>query len=317
MKKQFDLNSGLSLAEVMIGLGLLSGFVLMTTQYSDIVRKQLNITNTATDVIIDKSFAVKMINSELSASGPSFNFGKQPIAPPNQINDFWTMTATNKGSREIKLQSDGQCIEFISVDNGKYMDNGIMVRRKTLVASPSFFFKEKASSTDATTYDSDKILALLAANQLNNPNQVVKLSGMVPYLVGNDPDAFYSEYGILLIAPAKIDTTYATYPLPKLNSTCSNAKNSIEAFLRCLPSPGGGSSVVFITPVNHITYCLKRDIKEGGYRLIKKHNSIERILASRVDNFSVIRKDSTLPMTAIKLEFCKLTTTKLYCKPGG
>ena len=315
---------GLSLVELLIGSAMVSGIVLVTYSLQKNVTTQLVNIGEQADIIFDQAGAIRAITEDLSFSDPSFNFVNSEFAA-NQRDDFWTVTDEDLGPRSIDLDLNN-CIKFFAIDKSKTLNTvtGKIDRKGTLLVRPSYFYNNRTLMTDPLVYNSSKISSLLNDNLLAISGQFIKISGMVPIFESGASQNYYRDYSLLLqvgsgasvsVVPASASAiSFYRNPNP-VGSGCTQNNADLDQFLRCLPTPGGGSTSFYVTPIIPITYCFtKSSNRERGYELFRKKGSRNILIASGVEYLKFTRKNSNNPIVNFDLKFCKLHASSGICK---
>lgn len=307
-------NKGLSLIELMISGGILSAIVLVTLDVSKNITKEIVNVGERSDVVLDYAGVFKIVNDDVLNSVPSFNYLKS-IKINNQSIDFWTLWDQNNGSRAIEIKQSKSCFSLLAIDISKTIDinTGTMSRLQTLLPNPAFFYNSRSTMSDPLVYNSTKLKQLLKDNNLDSKDQLLKISGMMPEY---DNAGFYKDYGMIL----KVDSNGNPIPNPNIipayspPTNCNFVLNSVDKFLKCLPSPGGGVSNFYITPVNYITYCLQTVKDKKGLGLFRKKDNSESMIATNLKSIKLSRSLSSNPIINIEINFCDITDQTAVCK---
>lgn len=310
--------------EMVVAGSMLSGIVLITYTLQKNVQTQLVNIGEQTEIILDQAGAVRAINDDLSFSDPSFNYVNSGLGVTNQRDDFWTVTDADLGARTQELRTTSRCLNFFSVDKSKTLNTatGAIVRKNTLLVKPSYFYNNRTVMTAPLVYNSSKMPTLLNDNKLAIPDQYIKVSGMVPVFVSGTGNNYYRDYSLLLKVGTGGTTTVigpGSSPIPfypnPMTGSCSSNNSNLDQFLRCLPTPGGGSTSFFVTPIVPISYCLKRSTSgDRGYQLYRKKGTTNILIASGVEYLKLTRLNSNNPIINIDLHFCSLHAQSGVCK---
>jgi len=311
----FNNSRGVSLLELMIGGALVGGIVMITVSLSKSMTEEIAKVDERADVVMDQAGVTKSISDDVLNSVPAYNFLKSQTATTNQGDDFWTMWVQSDTPKTLKIDANGKCLSILSLDNSKIYDltAGTVTQKKTLLATPSYFYNPRTSMTSPLVFDSAKLNNLLIANKLNISGQLFKLSGMMPV---HDTAGFYKDYGIILKLNAsgryvEDTTSVATYSAP---TTCTSTTTSLDNFLRCLPSPGGGTVNLYITPVLSIKYCLKTgNGQTKGFDLYRTKNGRETLVGNRLKSVELLRTKLSNPIININLAFCQINDKSSAC----
>lgn len=304
---------GINLLELVIGAALVSGIVLITSDLSKNISAELVKVDERTDVILDQAGVSRSITDDILSSVPSYNYLKTPGTSQSQ--DFWTMWEEDSGERTLEIKENNSCFSVLAIDNSKYIDTttGLLARKKTLLAAPAFFYKPRTSMSSPLVFDGSKLDQLLKDNKLDTKGQMLRLSGMMPIY---DLGGYYKDYGIILKIDAdgkyvEDNSIVPTYSPP---TTCTGTDTKLDDFLRCLPSPGGGAVNLYITPVNYITYCLRKGGKQyNGFGLHRKKNDQESLIATKMKSIKLQRSKSSNPIINIQLGFCRINDKDPIC----
>jgi len=135
---------------------------------------------------------------------------------------------------------------------------------------------------------------------------------MVPLYDSHD---FYKDYSLLMQIDSNgyFKENYSlvkTYPPP---SDCADTDRNLDNFLRCLPSPGGGVTNVFFTPVQVIKYCTLKEARQKGLILTRSKNDSENHIASNLKYVRFIRPNATSPLITIDFAQCKPNDLSAEC----
>lgn len=299
----------------MIGGALVSGIVMITVNLSKSMTEEISKVDERADVVMDQAAVTRSISDDVLNAVPAYNFLKSQTATSSQGNDFWTMWIQNDTPKTLKIDANGRCLSLLSLDNSKIYDlvAGTVTQKKTLLATPSYFYNPRTSMSSPLVFNGDKLNNLLRDNKLNISGQLFKLSGMMPVY---DNGGFYKDYGIILKLNASgryVEDTasVATYSAP---TACSSTTTSLDNFLRCLPSPGGGTVNIYISPVLSIKYCLKTgNGQTKGFDLYRTKNGRETLVGNRVKSVELLRTKSSNPIININLAFCQVNDRSLAC----
>jgi hypothetical protein len=328
MKKLFTSKSGFTIVEVVLASAMVTGIVLLIFQFQKNVKTQLVNIGEQTDIIFDQAGAIRAISDDVSFSDPSFNYVNSGLG--SQESDFFTVTEKDSGERvlELKTISSSSCIKFFSVDKSKTLNTvtGGITRKNTMLISPSYFYNPRVIMTAPLVYNSTKITTLLGANQLLVSGQYIKVAGMSPVFESGMSVNYFRDYSLLfkVNSSSGLDILSSStspvpfYPNPAGNAVagqCLQNNTSLDNFLRCLPTPGGGATNFFIIPVVPITYCLKaHGAGERGYQLYRKKGSTDLLIASGVEYLKLTRRKTSSPIVDIDLKFCHTKAVSGICK---
>ncbi|NOT80617.1 MAG: prepilin-type N-terminal cleavage/methylation domain-containing protein [Bacteriovoracaceae bacterium] len=312
-KHTFLGRKGFSLMELMITTGIFSAIVLVTLDVSKNITKEITNINERADVVLDYAGVFKIVNDDVLNSVPSFNY-LNSTKQQNQGNDFWTVWDQDSGARSLTIKKDQSCFSVLVIDISKTIDinNGTFTRLQTLLPNPSYFYKPRTSMSDPLIYDSTKLKQLLEDNNLNFEDQLLKISGMMPVYSNG---GYYKDYGIIL----KVDSN--GNPIPNANiiptysppTSCNGVLSSVDKFLRCLPTPSGGVSNFYITPVEYISYCLRKNNDKKGLELYRKKDNSENLIATNLKSIKLVRSISSNPIINIEINFCEPNDNSGVC----
>ena len=325
MRRFFNNHSGFTIVEVVIAAALVGGVVLLVFQFEKNVKTQLVNIGEQSDIIFDQAGALRAINDDLSFSDPSFNYVRNNLGN-SQADDFFTITELDKGERVLELQSvsPSSCIKFFSIDKSKTLNtvSGTIMRKNSLLITPNYFYNPRSIMTAPLVYNATKLNSLLSSNQLLIPGQFIKVSGMGPTFVSSPGGGYYTDYSLLFKIgnTSSIDTVNSSaspvsFYLNSSEGLCTQNNSSFDQYLRCLPTPGGGSTNFYITPVIPITYCLKAAAAgERGFQLYRSKGNTNLLIASNVEYLKLSRKKSNNPIINVDLKFCSLKAKSGICK---
>jgi hypothetical protein len=306
------LNSkGISLVELMITAGLASGIILITLNLSQKVSEEILNSEERADILLDETGVNKILNEDAMSSVPSFGFLKSADKTSAQGDDFWTIWQSDSViERSLEIDNADECLSMLVVDRSRVLIDGELSIKQTLVASPAYFFNTRKKMTDPVVYSSGKLEDLLSLNHLNVEGQFMKLSAMMPvYALSSMTMGHYQDYGVIVklkSSKAVVVESVPQYSSPLATSvpTCSHSNTNIETFLRCLPSPGGGTINFYITPVQSINYCFKKTVGRYGFDLYRSVNSVEHLIGSHLASVKLTRLH-TSPIINININFCR------------
>ena len=314
-KKLFHNTLGVSLIELSISIGL-SGIIIYGVMFiSTTVTQRMRDLDRKTEPIIDEAFSKIVIMDDLLYSTPSFNFLDVRTKFVDETNDiakciptppkanFWLVTEKDYCKPlQIILEKAGDSIAFLIVDRSKTSVSGKVIEKESILVSPIVFYN--------TSFSTNKLKSVLSKHGIWVKDYMVKFRGITPVInsQGNSVD-----YGLLLgnkgSSLSPVSSIVKT--LPMQNNHCSSLiGNSLDRFLRCMPS-SGAIGRVFVEPVVLVEYKLMIPAKTNYngfvlYRTVRKFsamNELNKRIAGNVKQISFVRTLSSTNLIDFNIEY--------------
>lgn len=306
-------NKGFSLTEIMVALGVASVAVgLVASTQISLIKDQIRMRKSL-DANIDETLAERILFNDFNGLDPSYN--NITVKDDNGLSffDFYPdipeSSLKTRKDREISLSLSGKTEFYILTQDRSA--GSLLIYDPVMaydVGPSSDDFNQAASLTFRSINRNNWVSAQRPGFWIANKTLMLDTPAKIRAITNGKVDLQIPPRSPIFVGTVSgvnlnVLTGAFASSISKLNPETGATIDSADAFLRNVPSVGGGQSIVRLRAVKIVRYSLEKDVQTKGYktapanlyRSVYENGAFTSpvLLADKVDTFS-LRRDSVL-----------------------